>query len=107
MSVRVNINQGWDNKQLKQLDVGTLALVLDIDRRAKTLAPVDTGALANSGKIKRNGEADYTLTFGSGKVPYARKRYYENEKNPQTKGYLGKAADSVVRGNTTKYFKGL
>ena len=84
---------------------GLLEMATDIRNRAVILAPVETGALKNSGVVIpiTNG---YKIQFGSGRVPYARKRHFENRKNPQTIGYLAKAADSVERANSSKYFKG-
>lgn len=70
------------------------------------LAPVDTRALVSSGVIERNGTANYTIRFGSARVPYARIRHFENKRNPQTLGYLEKAGDSVARGNVNKYLRG-
>lgn len=95
----------WDGRIANQLNSGLFEMSTDIHRRAVMLAPRETGALANSGEIDRvtNG---YSITFGSTKVPYARRRHFENKKNPQTLGYLAKAGDSVVRGNTAKYFRG-
>jgi hypothetical protein len=46
------------------------------------------------------------VIFGGGGVRYARRRHFENKKNPQTLQYLYRAGDAVVRGNTDKYFRG-
>ena len=105
MKVKVTMNQNWDSiKKADWLDIGLLEMSTDIDRRAKALAPVETSALRNSGEVSpiTNG---YKISFGSSRVPYARRRHFENRKNPQTKGYLAKAGDSVARGNTAKYFR--
>jgi len=84
---------------------GLLEMANDIRTRAIILAPVETGALRNSGLVQSiiNG---YRIQFGSSRVPYARRRHFENRKNPQTLGYLVRASDSVVRGNMSKYFRG-
>ena len=105
MKVKVTMNQNWDSiKKADWLDIGLLEMATDIDRRAKVLAPVETSALRNSGEVSpiTNG---YKISFGSSRVPYARRRHFENKKNPQTKGYLAKAGDSVARGNIAKYFR--
>ncbi len=80
-------------------------MMTDVHRRAVMLAPVDTSNLVNSGQITRVGEQHYKVTFGNAQVPYARRRHFENKKNPQTLGYLAKAGDGVVRGDTKKYFR--
>jgi hypothetical protein len=73
-----------------------------IKNRAKMLAPKLTGALRADGRVEKRG--DHTVvTFGSSKVPYARRRHFENRKNPQTLHYLQRAGDSVVKENIKKY----
>lgn len=106
MSVKVNIDKNWSNKVVDKVHLGLLEMSTDIHRRAIILAPKLTRALVNSGKIRKSGIMEYTISFGSAKVPYARKRHFENKKNPQTIGYLAKAGDGVTRGNTAKYFRG-
>jgi hypothetical protein len=92
-------------KEVSNLKAGMLEMVTEIHKRAVMLAPTDTGALVNSGRIKTI-PMGYAVTFGSSRVPYARRRHFENKKNPQTLEYLEKAGDSVVKGNTSKYFRG-
>lgn len=73
--------------------------------RAQMLAPKDTGALISSGRVvEGNGKA--TAVFGGADVgvPYARRRHYENKKNPQTLHYLKRAGDSVVKEGVKKYY---
>lgn len=98
------MDRGWEQKVIRSAQKGVLAMATDIHKRAVILAPVDTSALANSGTVKpvTNG---YMIKFGSSRVPYARRRHFENEKHPATKMYLAKAADSVARSNQSKYFK--
>lgn len=104
VNVKVTMKPMWDKKIADSMKLGLLQMATDIHKRAVVLAPVDTRALVNSGIIEpvMNG---YRVKFGSSKVPYARRRMYENRKNPQTIGYLTKAADSVVRSDKTKYFR--
>jgi len=80
-------------------------MATDIDKRAKMLAPKDTSALVNSGRVERVRAGFYRIVFGDSRVPYAKRRHYENFKNPQTLGYLAKAGDSVARGNISKYIR--
>lgn len=90
-----------------QLDKAVASMMTDIHARSAELAPKDTRALVNSGRIIRKGSANYQVKYGSSKVPYALRRHYENKKNPQTLRYLEQAGDSVTRGNLDKYFRGL
>jgi hypothetical protein len=80
-------------------------MATDIHQRSSMLAPKDSRALVNSGTIKRLGTASYQIKYGSGKVPYARRRHFENLKNPQTLNYLEKAGDGVTRGNIDRYIR--
>ena len=104
MPTRVTIKPNWAGNIERSIKVGLLEMVTDIHRRAADRAPIETGALKNSGKIEpvTNG---YKVKFGSSRVPYARRRHYENKKNPKTLGYLALAGESVARGNTAKYFR--
>jgi hypothetical protein len=105
MQVKVTMNTGWEKNIENGMKEAVLDMATDIHRRAIILAPKDTRALVNSGVIDpvQNG---YKITFGSSKVPYARRRHFENKKNPSSKGYLAKAGDSVARSDKSKYFKG-
>ena len=88
-----------------QLETAAAKMATAVHERSAILAPKDTRALVNSGRIVRSGKATYKVIYGSSKVPYARRRHYENNKNPQTLLYLERAGDSVTRGNIGKYFK--
>jgi hypothetical protein len=104
VNVKVNMKPGWDKKIEASINVGLLQMATDIHKRAIVLAPVDTRNLVNSGVIEPV-MGGYRVKFGSSKVPYARRRHFENRKNPQTLGYLARAADSVARSDKTKYFR--
>lgn len=73
-----------------------------IKNRARMLAPKLTGALRADGRVQSKVDAT-SVIFGSDKVPYARRRHFENRKNPQTLHYLSRAGDSVARENIKKY----
>ena len=106
MSVIVESNiDKWLVKTDKDLDVVVLEMATDIDRVAKTNAPKDSSALVNSAKINHEGNAHYSVTFGDSTVPYARRRHFENKKNPQTLNYLENAGDDTAR-NIKRYLKG-
>lgn len=104
MPVKLNVNPRWSDGIERGMKLGILEMATDIHRRSKALAPVLTRALVNSGVIEPITDG-YRIKYGSGKVPYARRRHFENNKHPDTKGYLAKAGDSVARGDTSKYFK--
>ena len=93
-------------QKIKDLSASALEMASDVHRRAVLLAPVETGALANSGRIERISIATYRIIFGSDRVPYARRRHFENFKNPQTVRYLFRAGDSVKREHVNKYLRG-
>lgn len=82
-----------------------LELATTIHRDAGNLAPRDSGALVASGKIERKGVGHYQIQFGGGQVKYAKRRHYENHKNPQTLLYLLKAGDRNAK-NFVRYVKG-
>lgn len=94
-------------QKLKVLQAGALEMSNDILKRAIMLAPIETGALKNSGRIEKLSLAGYRIIFGSSKVPYARRRHFENFKNPQTVRYLYRAGDSVKREHVKKYLRGI
>lgn len=74
-----------------------------IRNRSTIIAPVDSGALVNSGKVVDNPEGGVSVIFGDTDVPYARRRHFENKKNPQTLHYLKRGGDSVAKENPKKY----
>lgn len=101
---KVRMKPGWDSP--KGLHAGLAEMALDIQTKATILAPRDTGALKASAKTAKTGTNEYTISFGGSRVQYAKRRHYENRKNPQTLRYLERAAYSVARSDKGKYFKG-
>lgn len=104
MPVKVKINPNWSRQIQDGMNRALLEMTTDIHSRAVILAPIETGALRNSGEVDRV-IGGYRVTFGSERVPYARIRHFENKKNPGSRGYLAKAGDSVARGDKSKYFR--
>lgn len=106
-SVRITsiLLKAWSPQKESELDLAVLQMATDIHRGASILAPKETRALVNSGKIKRNKRAHYTISFGDNRVPYARRRHFENKKTPGSLRYLERAGDSVARGTLTKYLR--
>lgn len=105
MKAKVTMVPGWEQKIVNDMNQGLLEMTTDIHTRSTILAPKDSRALVNSGRIDRISDG-YKIIYGSGRVPYARRRHFENKKNPQTLLYLEKAGESVARGDKSKYFRG-
>lgn len=107
MAVRVTSRlKQWTDKTERKLDEAVLEMATDIHRVSGMLAPKDTRALVNSGRIVRNGVANYSIIYGGGPVPYARRRHYENKKTPSSLRYLERGGDSVSR-NVKRYLRGI
>lgn len=104
MPVIAKINKNWSAEVSHGIKAGLLEMATDIHRRSIILAPKDTRALVNSGRIDPVHDG-YAVRYGSSKVPYARIRHEVNKKNPQTRGYLAKAGDAVARSDKGKYFR--
>lgn len=73
--------------------------------RARMLTPVLSGDLKMNGRVEKipNG---VSVVFGDSRIPYARRRHFENRKNPATLNYLERAGDQtrkegfiVMKGN--------
>jgi len=81
----------------RNLDAATLDASTDVMKTSQVIAPKLTRALVKSHKITRVKSAHYRITAGSGRVPYARKRHFENKKNPGTLKYLERAGDATAK----------
>lgn len=102
----------WSISELNQLRKNTMASMLNlgfgIAAEAQRGAPVDTGALVNSIRTTTNN-SDQVMVLAGGpfsdkSVPYAKRREYENRKNPQKRYYM-KNAFAWGEQNYQKYFK--
>ena len=61
---------------------------------ARMRAPKLTGALSSDGRVEeKRGEC--RVVFGDSRVPYARRRHFENNLHPQTKYYLQEAGENI------------
>lgn len=69
---------------------------------AKMYAPYASGELLRDGRVK-TGNLQTTIAFGGFKVPYARRRHYENNLHPQTKLYLERAGNEVSKRGVVYY----
>lgn len=104
MSYQLKTTATWTRKlSTKQLNKGGTRMITDILRMARQNAPVKTGALRNSGRFQQTGTTHWRITFGNGRVPYARLREHENHLHPNTTHYLEKAARTATT-RTKKYF---
>lgn len=98
------MNQVVDRLTLRA-DAATLGMVTDIHAAASRIAPKRTRALVKSGRIVRLGHAAYRVTFGDARVPYARRRHFENKLHPGTLLYLQTPGDKIARGGIGKYWR--
>ena len=89
--------------QEKDYSSATYMMCNSIVQLARILAPVDTGDLRASGRVVKEGNNGSSAVFGGGKVKYARRRHYENRKNPQTLRYLERAGTSVSKKGIKNY----
>ena len=100
MSVKVrrtNVNGGievYKRVQLENIKNKKRAKADSILGRARMIAPRLTGALISDGRVETEGDT-VMVVFGDDRVPYARRRHFENKKNPGSRNYLQKAGDSV------------
>lgn len=110
MPFKVKIDHQWDSKLAAKMQIGLLEMSTDIHRRSSYLAPVDTSALVNSGRIDKV-TGGYAIRYGGKQVPYARIQELgglagvNHSVNIKGRHYLERGAESVVRGNIGKYFK--
>ncbi|NCU40854.1 hypothetical protein EOL73_03805 [Candidatus Saccharibacteria bacterium] len=101
MPVKMTIKANWDGMTEKGIQAGLLEMATDIQSRSVVIAPIDTGALRNSGKVSPVTDG-YKVSFGGSKVPYARRQYFEHKAKSH---WLEKAADGIARGNLSKYWR--
>lgn len=109
---KTKVKLTWDNGALSELrrrtNMGLLKMGFDIAARARSNAPVLTGALKNS--IRVNTEDGQVFVLAGGRiygyrVDYAKIREYENHLHPSTTHYMGRAFDSVINSDwEEKYF---
>ena len=64
--------------------------------RARILAPVLSGDLKMNGRVEKI-ENGVSVVFGDNRIPYARRRHFENRKNPSTINYLERAGDQTKK----------
>lgn len=64
--------------------------------RARMIAPVLSGDLKMNGRVEKI-ENGVSVVFGDSRIPYARRRHFENRKNPATTNYLEQAGDQTKK----------
>lgn len=90
-------------EEIAKLEGAIVKMADSIKGLAILKAPELTGNLKRSGRIEQTAKNEIAVVFGNGKpakaggVPYARRRHYENNKNPQTKYYLQDAGDETIK----------
>lgn len=104
MSYQLKVNATWARKLSPQrLNKGGARMMTDILRMARQNAPVQTGALRNSGRFQQTGNHHWQVTFGNSRIPYARLREHVNRLHPNTTRYLERAA-RTASSRTKTYF---
>lgn len=94
----------FTEREIVRLESSTKMMADTILSRSRVLAPEDTGALKADGRVEKI-EGGHRVRYGGNAVPYARRRHFENKKNPQTLHYLERAGDSVAKESPKKYIK--
>lgn len=89
-------SKAWLAATKVNLDAGVRAMSDAINTLASVKAPVLTGALRSDGRVEKI-ENGYAVVYGDSRVPYARRRHFENNLHPQTKYYLRDAGDTIAK----------
>lgn len=105
MSVTIKTNiKLFERIQRENWKNGLRAMGDRILMDAIALAPEDTGELKSDGRVEVISDTEVHVKFGDARVPYARRRHFENKKNPQTLRYLKRAGDNIVTKSGLKEF---
>lgn len=108
MSVKINSNAAvFLRVQRQNLQNAGRAMANRIESDAEIRAPYLSGDLRSDGRVEESQSGDtlqFKVVFGDSRVPYARRRHYENRKNPHTKYYLENAAKNIVTKGGIKNF---
>lgn len=95
----------WLPNTIDELDEGVLDMATDIHRASVMMAPKVERHLVNSGVIERVKLGHYRVKFGGINAPYAKRRHFENFKNPGTLLYLQTPGDQIARSGLRKYLR--
>lgn len=115
-----SVNFKWNQSALSriqhQFNRGMVAMGFDVAARARHRAPVKTGALNNSIRVTERGNEVLVVAGGSfaGKtIAYARIQELggwagrNHSAYIKPKHYLRGGFEEIIRGDITKYFKGV
>lgn len=99
-------NTVWVNELDRRIRVGLYEMADDVAGIAFEKAPYDHGDLSASIMPLYPDNFTAIVHAGGARVPYARRREFENNKNPHTKYYMKRSLDEVVNdsGYIQKYF---
>lgn len=114
MATTVNVTLKWDNSVLnlmnKQAVTGLFRMGFDIAAQARRNAPVVTGALRNTIRVRDTSENTVEViaggTYGGKKVDYAWIREQGPNRNPATEHYMENAQKSIMVGDYMKKYFG-
>lgn len=110
----VSVTLQWDNSVLNLMNTkavrGLFTMGFDIAAQARRNAPVVTGALRNTIRVRETGENTVEViaggTYGGKKVDYAWKREQGPNRNPATEHYMENAKNSIMVGDYMKKYFG-
>lgn len=103
MAVKSTIRQ-WAANEAQVASRAERGLAQVILSRSRMIAPHLTGALKEDGRVIKTDDG-HSIVYGSDAVRYARRRHFENKKNPQTLHYLQRAGDSAKKEDIRKYYQ--
>lgn len=95
----------YQKVQIENLKNAVRAMGDDILATSKMLAPYDSGDLSRDGRVVRQSSTGIAVVYGGSRVPYARKRHFENNLNPWTKEYLANAGESARDKGLKRWFR--
>lgn len=103
----------WNNAKISTLSrktqQGLVMMAYEVANQAKQNAPYDEGTLRNSIRVVPNTNGVEVIaggSYGGKKIAYAKRREYENNKNPHTKFYMKNALETVLESNWKENFFG-
>ena len=107
VTVKSTLVSKWTPETMRKLDVAVLSLATRVHRDAMRNAPRQTGNLISSGRLRRNGAANYSVIFGGNGIPYARIQELGGTIKPKNGAYLRwKGKDGKYHAAKRVYIKG-
>lgn len=95
----------WARIQSVNMRNTRISIANSIRQRASANAPYLSGDLKEDGRVEELEKDTSTVVFGGRNVPYARRRNFENRKNPHTLNYLKRAAEQVFKQGADSWIK--